>query len=54
MTDAQAHLLTRLHGFDKLKARMMGIERISEAPKKLPVITAQAYLDYMSMQILTV
>ena len=41
MTGCQAYLLTRLHGFDNLKARMMCIERISEAPQKLPIITAQ-------------
>lgn len=54
MTGCQAYLLTRLHGFDNLKAGMMGIERISEAPQKLPIITAKARLDYMSMQALTV
>ena len=54
MTGCQVYLLTRLHGFDNLKAGMMGIERISEAPQKLPIITAKVCLDYMSMQALTV
>lgn len=35
-------LLARFHGFDLLKAGVVGVKGVTEAPQHLPVITAQA------------
>ena len=40
--EKQTCLLARFHSFDLLKAGVMGVEGVTEAPQHLPVITAQA------------